>query len=197
MKILVVDSNELNCRSAVQQLGAGHDLQVESTFYRAADALHRRKFDVLMTDLYQPIDLFSHPWDSRKRWQGLINPSGLVLVLKALRNRIPYIGLSSSYSHWNDPTAGMLNFLGFAAATLNEREWQGEQGLFLLGNSRVLFSHGPFREEVWGLVTCEHCSGSSDCPVCHGKKKYDCAGSVGKDWARLLSTLVRAKVPTK
>jgi hypothetical protein len=103
MKILVVDGNELNRKSARLTL-SNHDLTVCSTQDEAYALLEAGQYDVFLCGILE-----THHWELidgawGKEWVDRIYFPGMVLAKTALRTGVKYVAIvSDRYNRYNVP----------------------------------------------------------------------------------------------
>ena len=107
-KILVVDDNYTNLAAAEEQLGENNSLTTVSTFSEAAKMLCKKKWDVVMTDVFMPGESDGLGPEGKKHVGELI-PVGLVVALMALKNNIPEIYIVSDTNHHDHPMSWAMD----------------------------------------------------------------------------------------
>ena len=116
MNILLVEDSEFHIRFALEQL-KGHDVTVAKSFDHAiaqfgGGALgveNLKKFDAVLTDLHLPKGTkkcLGENFDEKALY-----PFGAMVVLKAMEQRVPMIGLLTDASHHDDAMSYSLDCL--------------------------------------------------------------------------------------
>jgi CheY-like chemotaxis protein len=155
MKILVIDDNQKNLETAVDQLGKEHELVTVSSYeeaegYLASNLSHvyacdrwdnvkwdkdnkaiKQSFDVILTDLFMP----ANKRGISSNYNGADEiPYGLVIAMTARRLGIP-VAIVTNANHHSHPLLWAMDML--RTDKLNEEKWRFEfREEFCLGDDK-------------------------------------------------------------
>jgi len=114
MRILVIDDNELNRRSAEITLGAEHELCLAASYDEARDALYASKespYDVVLVDLNMPMSRHGDLIARRVYDPSVLVPYGVVLALLATRTGAKKVALVTMSNHHEDAMGAAIERL--------------------------------------------------------------------------------------
>lgn len=203
MKVLVIDDNEINRKSARDTL-EGHDLTIADSMSAGGLAMfHAKKnlpFEAVLTDMNMP-----------REEEGELAAYGFIIALMAVQYGAKYIAMVTRKGGHDDKKDAMAE----ALSSLGPWHYTNKQRLNING-ARVMFVYAPTTSEATGEGSCPSCSGSGTCKYCDGtgifvdedRRQDNChvchnsqggchrckgEGKVkiyGKDWGRVLSDLI-------
>lgn len=139
MKIIVIDDNHANQKSAELLREDGHEVEVIGTVAGAYERLRRGGFDLLLTDLMMPLADFTGALAPQVMEGGLDrqkeHPVGLIFAAKAVNMGIRAVICTDSDHHRNEMCA-LLDLLGSS---------EPNRGVMFVEARAARLSYGPYK----------------------------------------------------
>lgn len=148
IKILIVDDNQENLERAKKEFsGRNVKLTCCSLFSVAADLLHERSYDVLLTDLMLPGE--PNGIGEENAEIGKDTPYGLVLAIMARNKGMKNVAILTDISHHSGPIAWAMDRLLFGTQSdircFDSKDWLAVANKFIpivynCGSDEILVS---------------------------------------------------------
>jgi CheY-like chemotaxis protein len=120
MKILIIEDKPKHILSAEKfAKECGHEVVIVDNYDDANKALNRKyengefkpfDYDMVMTDLFLPASKDNLPADVYKTFEGVEQPYGIALMLKAITQGAKKAGILTDSNHHTNPMTNALDF---------------------------------------------------------------------------------------
>lgn len=198
MRILVIDDNPLHQQSARQTL-KDHDVTIATSYESAFriltplddnDYVSRGEkgecYDVVLTDLLMPASGMMLSEEAKEKYEGVEQPLGWALLLRAILNGARYGAVASNGCHHDHPAGYAMDTVGYAVY-YGGPDWRLKPQ-FEINGAKVGFFNKVLLVPVEGTV-CDTCHNAGvACDYCK-----DSGMQLGKDWGFVLNALVDCK----
>lgn len=112
-KIVVVDDQQLNLKSAVVQLGPKNDVVAFDNYAAFFRAIDRESPDIVLLDLLMPAEGAQLGARAIQAFLGAPIPAGIFAALVASQKGVPLIVIATDAGHHDHPALALIDALGW------------------------------------------------------------------------------------